>query len=50
MATQPCNNCQNGNHHDLQDVEDCSCSCSNLVRGNNLEQNTHDLGNRRHLY
>lgn len=40
-----CTNCRNGKHHDNQDVEGCSCPCSNLVKGDHLISQSSDIRN-----
>ncbi|WP_458743263.1 hypothetical protein [Candidatus Nitrosocosmicus sp. T] len=35
-----CEDCQAGKHHDLQNVENCDCPCSNTVRGGDHTQGT----------
>ncbi len=27
-----CENCQKGNHHSMQNIENCDCSCSNTIK------------------
>jgi hypothetical protein len=31
-STQLCENCQKGNHHSMQEIEDCNCDCSNTIK------------------
>ncbi len=29
--SQVCENCQKGNHHSMQDIENCNCVCSGTI-------------------
>jgi len=29
--SQICENCQKGNHHSMQHIENCTCKCSNTI-------------------